>query len=802
MADATLRSMTPFERHVMMKGTGWTVDPMAPNLFPTLEPGYYMGNTDPVPRLRIPALKLHDAGAGFRINPTSGTSAFGTSTVWPSALAMAASWDDAMTARVAAAIGEEFKAKDANVILGPAVQVHRVGSNGRNFEYLSGEDPYLGARLAAAYVPAVQSQGVIACAKHWIFNEQETNRNDESSVVDEQTAWEIYYPPFEAAVKAGVGSFMCGYNKVNGTWLCENEKVLQVDLKGKMGFRGFVMSDWFAIHSSSWDKGLDQCMPGVEPWFQHESLECSEAQIGCDTAWSAIAQKPRGKLMLEAGIKKVREYLKIPEQPDLRNKTDPPGQARNPKALEPARRILTAIYRNRVDESPGCVPGPDCVANLVSDVTSGAHRTIAREAATASVVLLKNEGGHLPLDRDKVKTVALVGTIDTTSIHEAGGMPPADLYSGGGSGHVGANALGMRTIKQGFEFRARKEKVEVLSKNTVGDATPGGGILPAIMDLVRKSDVAVVVGATTASEGVDRNSLYLDFGTNDIIQSVAAEKPTIVVMITPGTVLMPWRDHPNVTAIVNLFLGGEETSDAISAVLFGDHSPTGKLPIMLPRDDRGAVWPNPQPTVIYTEGMYGSYRSDNAAELSAYPFGHGLSFTTFTYGVPQELPVSECERGAKFYAWKDVSPLAACVAVAIKNTGMRDGAEVAQAYAEFPPAAGMPKRLLKGFHKTEPLEAGGEERALFGLTERDVSTYRIDKAAWVMQEELTLHIGSSSLDIRQSLHLALSADAKQKAKETKPTQQKTKKSPNVKTETVEQAKSEDAKKTGTSGGEL
>jgi beta-glucosidase len=323
-------------------------------------------------------MKLADAGAGFRINPIGPGTPWGTSTSWPSGLAMAASWDDDMVYRVAEAIGREFKAKDANVILGPAVQVHRVGINGRNFEYLSGEDPYLGTRLAAAYVEAVQLQGVIACTKHWAFNEQETNRMTMSVEVDEKTAWELYYPPFESTVKAGVGSFMCGYNKVNGTWDCENEKLLKTDLKGKMGFRGFVVSDWFATHGASWDKGLDQCMPGSEAWFAHETLECTETGIGCDELEQRFAPKSHGAEMLHKGMETMREYFGLPNP---KNQTDQPGTSRKPEARDAVRRILAALYKLRVDASPGCDPGPGCMEPLKRDVSSFAHRQLAKEAA-------------------------------------------------------------------------------------------------------------------------------------------------------------------------------------------------------------------------------------------------------------------------------------------------------------------------------------------------------------------------------------------------------------------------------------
>ena len=200
-------------------------------------PGYYVGNTDPIRRLGIPALKMQDSHNGFRATDSG---ELGTTTQWPCVLAMASSWDLALVSRVASAIGREFRGKGANVMLGPAVNVQRTARGGRNFEYLSGEDPYLGARLAETFVKSVQGEGVMTVVKHFAFNEQETNREQVDASVDQRTAWELYYPPFEAAIKAGAGAMMCAYNRVNGTYACENDAILRHDLKSSMGFQGFV----------------------------------------------------------------------------------------------------------------------------------------------------------------------------------------------------------------------------------------------------------------------------------------------------------------------------------------------------------------------------------------------------------------------------------------------------------------------------------------------------------------------------------------------------------------------------------
>ena len=240
--------LTVAERLRLIQGVGWSGWELLPD--------FYVGSMYAIPRLGIPSIKMQDAGQGFR---TIGARNVGRVTAWPCLLAVAATWDTQLTRRFAAALGAEFKAKGANVILGPSVNVHHVARNGRNAEYLSGEDPALGAALATAYVQGVQSAGVAATAKHFVLNSQETHRNSESSDVSDRALWEVYYPPFEAAVRAGAAAFMCSYNRVNGTHACGDAHILIDHLRDSMGFDGFVMSDWWAIHDVDAAKnGVDQ----------------------------------------------------------------------------------------------------------------------------------------------------------------------------------------------------------------------------------------------------------------------------------------------------------------------------------------------------------------------------------------------------------------------------------------------------------------------------------------------------------------------------------------------------------------
>lgn len=229
--------LTEAEQLRLIQGVGWSGWELLPD--------FYVGSMYAIPRLGIPSIKMQDAGQGFR---TIDARNVGRVTAWPCLLAVAATWDVTLTGRFAAALGSEFKAKGANVILGPSVNVHRIARNGRNAEYLSGEDPALGAALTAAYVRGVQSAGVAATAKHFVLNSQETNRNSASSDASDRALWEVYYPPFEAAVRAGAAAFMCSYNLLNGTHACGDAHILIDHLRDEMHFEGFVMSDWWAVH--------------------------------------------------------------------------------------------------------------------------------------------------------------------------------------------------------------------------------------------------------------------------------------------------------------------------------------------------------------------------------------------------------------------------------------------------------------------------------------------------------------------------------------------------------------------------
>jgi beta-glucosidase len=328
----------------------------------------YVGNVCENTRLGIPAIKMNDGPQGFRDNAH-----LGTTTAWPCSLAIAASFDPKASEEWGAGMGEEFFAKGSNVQLGPGMCLARIPKNGRNFEYISGEDPYLGYVMVGPAVKGIQSQGVIANAKHWVNNNQESDRGSVSEVVDERTQFQLYYPPFAGAIEAGVGSVMCSYNRIRKIWSCENPETLQRDLKERLGFEGWVMSDWGATHSVAINAGLDQEMPGSG--FMGDRL----------------------KAAVEAGNVTVA------------------------KVDDSATRILTPMFSVGLFDTPN----KNTTAN---NVTSAAHNALARRLAARSLVLLKNDKELLPLS--KQVRLALIGAeAKKPTVHGGGSGQVVPYYT-------------------------------------------------------------------------------------------------------------------------------------------------------------------------------------------------------------------------------------------------------------------------------------------------------------------------------------------------------------------------------------
>lgn len=635
-----------------MTGIGWE------NWNP--KPWWYVGNIPPVLG-KFSGINMQDAGNGFRTNREE---LVGTVTVWPSGLSLGATWDRRIVWDTAVALGEEFRGKGANVILGPSVNVHRYAKGGRNFEYMSGDDPVLGAKLTAEWVTGVQSQNVMACAKHLAGNQEETERDSYDSQVDDKTAWELYFPPYQAAVDAGVGSFMCSYNSWNGQHSCSNSKLLKTDLKDTMGFQGFVMSDWGATY--------DQAVRGLDMDMRMN-----------DDSWNPDSQ-----------IDGVLD--------------------------ESATRILAAV--NKVGADWISCTGA-CESQQRTVVTNVGHAELAAAGAAASIVLLKNDG-ILPV-RASVQSIAVVGEAAAADAYDSnsGEWNRGDYYSGGGSGHMTPSSEQLVKTLDGLKSRAAKLGINVHESPTNDQTSAKAASAEA--------DIVFVVVGATSTESADRDSLSVDNDGDGLISAVVnTGKKVVVLLQVPGVVLTPWRDE--VAAVAAMFLGGQATGEAWARVLFGEQAPSGRLPVQFPATESDTI-PIQTGVARFSEGLATSYRNPQAK--FAFPFGHGLTYTTFKYGT---ISFSGCE-----------TPSSLCILLPVQNVGTIAATDTPQVYVEFPAVALQPTPILKGFVKTDIIAPGKSQEVTVELTARDLSYW--EGGDWIKPSTVTVHIGTSSADFVQTV---------------------------------------------------
>src|SRR3954469_10235321 len=607
------------------------------------------GHIDGTPELCIPTLVLSDAGSGVA-GTQQGTTTF------PSGVARAATWNPALEHQFGEALGQEAWNKGINIMLGPGMNIARIATNGRNFEYM-GEDPFLTGTTAAAAVRGIQSNPVLAQVKHYAANNQETDRNTIDAVVDERTLREIYLPGFERAIKDGqAGSIMCSYNVLNGKHACENHELLDGYLRRDWGFTGFVTSDWGAQHSTvdSALAGLDMEMNAAPPQYYSDPLK------------QAVTE---GKVPM----------------------------ARLDGML---RHVFVPMFRFGLFDKPPVTQPQAYTAQAITPE----HRALARRMAESATVLLKNDRDFLPLDHGTGRTIAVIGY----AANPAG----ASNNSGGGGSSKGSGAPAPVSPLEGIQAQAaaRGDRVVYADGSSQADATA----------VATAADVAIVFAADTSSEGGDRPDLNMHPGAcatlfcgsvpldqEAMIASTAAANPNTVVVLDAGApVAMPWL--PSVRAVVDAFYPGTENGNAIAAVLYGEANPSGKLPQTFPRalGDMPArtkeQYPGVDGKAVYSEGLKVGYRwFDSEGIQPLFPFGFGLSYTTFRYS---DLVVTPRGDGAH-------------VEFTITNTGGRSGAEIGQVSAGSRARGGEPPRQLKGFDKVD-LEDGASKTATVDLDAR------------------------------------------------------------------------------------
>lgn len=625
--------------------------------------------TKAIPHLGIPSLTMTDGPHGVRA-PRNENRLEGPTTSFPTGISLASSWDPDLIEQVGAALGEETRAMGCDILLGPCVNIMRSPLGGRNFETYS-EDPFLAGRIAVAYIKGVQSQKIGTSIKHFACNNQEFERHRGNSLVDERALREIYLPAFETAVKeAHPWTVMCSYNRINGIYASENWRLLTQILREEWGFQGVVVSDWGANHSTVElvTAGLDIEMPGPAKYY--------------------------GNLLAEAVVTwKVGETV----------------------IDESVRRILCMLERSgKLDATSVYPPG---------SVNTQTHQELARKLAVELIVLLKNEGSLLPLDRHLVKSIAILGA----NAAEA-------RIGGGGSSFVEPPY----TISP---FEGLKNELGG-SMRVHFDPTALHDINKAVK-LAEEADLALIFAGMPTGfelEGYDRPDMDLPGDQNAYIDAVVEANPKTVVILNCGApVSMPWIEQ--VPALVEAFYPGQEGGNAIAAILSGEVNPSGKLPVTFPvrYSDNPAYLDYPGGREVrYGEGIFVGYRYyDYKGVDPLFPFGFGLSYTDFEYG---EL---EVEKSGEFDR-----PL--LVSLTVKNTGMVSGKEVVQLYVgDRGSSLPRPPKELKGFKKVS-LTPGESTKVIFSLDRRAFSFYDPVKKDWVAEPgEFELLAGSSSRHIHR-----------------------------------------------------
>jgi beta-glucosidase len=651
--------------------------------------------TAAIPRLGIPRRWLSDGPHGVRedIEPDTWKPAGRTddfATCMPAQIALAATWDPALAQSEGEAIGQEALARGKQIMLGPGVNIERTPLGGRSFEYL-GEDPFLAGRMAAGYIRGVQSQGVASCVKHFAANNQELDRMTMNVEMDERTLREIYLPAFRAAVQeAGVLAVMGAYNQFRGQHCCENDYLLNKILKGEWGFQGLVVSDWGGTHDT------------------HEAA-CNGLDLEMGTEDRSYDDY----------------YLANPFLAGLRS-----GQYPLSLLDDKVRRNLRVMFATHLfdDHAPG-------------SLNTAAHQATARQVAEQAVVLLKNQGAALPLDPLRIHCLAVIG--ENAVAHQTHGGQSS-----------GIKALYEITPLQGIIGRVGDRVNVTYAKGYDAEGSPD--LIHQAVRAAQQADVAIVFAGLghepyCDTEGTDRKDLRLPYGQDELIKQVRQANPqTVVVLVSGSPVQMdPWL--ADVPAVVEAWYGGMEGGNAVARVLFGDVSPSGKLPCTFPKrlEDSPAhackAYPGTNGAVRYEEGLLVGYRYFDTKEIEPlFPFGHGLSYTRFEYSNIKLT--QEAEAGG---------PLAR-VEFELANTGERAGAEVAQVYIhQFRPSLPRPFKELKGFRKVF-LKPHERQTVSIPLEQSAFAYYDPDQGGWLAEKgDYEILVGSSSRDLRLSGKLTL-----------------------------------------------
>jgi len=687
-----------------------------------------------VPRLGIPEFWTTDGPHGVRaeVKWDEWDQAGWTNDsiiAYPALTALSATWNKNMSRNYGKALGEEARYRKKDILLGPGVNIYRTPLNGRNFEYM-GEDPFLTSKMVVPYIQGVQSNGVATSVKHYALNNQEMFRHTSNVKVDDRALYELYLPPFKAAVTEGDSwTIMGAYDMYKGQYASQNQYLLNDILKGEWNYKGVVVSDWGAVNNTEQaiKNGLD--------------LEFGSWTNG-----------------LSAGTKNAYDnyYLAQPYLDMIKS-----GKVGTKELDDKVTRLLNLAYKTTMNKN-----------KPFGSVASEDHKAVAKQVGEEGIVLLKNQNNVLPINLTKVKTIAVIG-------ENAIKM----MTVGGGSSSLKAK---YETLPlDGIKSRFGKEAEVTYARGYVGD--PGGEyngvksgqdlkddrsadvILNEAVELARKSDFVIFVGGLNKAdyqdaEGVDRKSYGLPYNQDRVISALAkANKNFAVVLVSGNAVAMPWIKE--VPAIVESWYLGSEAGNSLASVLAGDANPSGKLPFTFPvkLEDNSAHQLGEYPgnkeelaagkgkdqknpiNITYNEGIFVGYRWHDTKKIKPlFSFGHGLSYTTFDFGKAKADKTTIGQDDKITFTFT------------VKNTGKKAGAEVAQLYiSDLKSSLPRPTKELKGFEKVF-LNPGEEKEVSITIDKAALSFFDADKHAWVAEPgDFEALIGNSSDNIKTKVKFTL-----------------------------------------------
>ena len=687
------------------------------NMQTSAEDNGCVGQIDPIEK-KFGGICLQDGPAGVRFSTKTQS--------WQAAINTASTFNKTLMYEVGKAQGKEFREKGINVALGPAMNIQRNPQGGRIWECY-GDDPFLSGVVATQIIKGIQSNGVIACAKHYVGNDQETNRKNSSSNIKEQALWEVYIEPFYRSVKdAEVGAIMTAYNAVNNKYCVNNSLLVKDYLKEKIGFQGYVMTDWWEIMSNSPDNfnnGVDMNMPG--------GYDEGPKFVGKDKSyWSNF-----GTYLNNNEITKER-------------------------LNDAVERILAPMFK--LDQFNEEEKYPEI--NLMKNTITNETKKLNREAAAQSNVLLKNKDNILPLSNTTVKTIAIIGN----DAKQSPCIKESDCSCKTFSNNIyqGHMALGYGSGTTYFKYhvdplsaitaRAEKEGIKVISSvdidvstENVGDHSVyvGKENIDKAKDIASQADICIVfINADSGEQYInleksvgDRYDLDAWHSGNDLVNAVLEKNQNVIVVINaPGPINLPWLEQ--IKGLIFSGFGGAESGNGVSDILFGDYNPSGHLPYVWGELDNYPskidIYSNPS-TYEYSEGVFvGQRYFDKYNKKYTFPFGYGLSYTKFE--LQTNISAKMTNEGLKIY-------------FSVKNIGNMKGETVPMVFLKFPDniktEEGYPDKLFKGFDKkwVKPNEIVDFEIL---VDDHALSYYNIDEKKYVRPTEgkYTIHVGFDARD--------------------------------------------------------